>query len=137
MTERLDLGRALPRAARQQQFLEVIEVEEAQARLRAQVDASPRPSERVALGEALGRVLAEDVVAPVDVPGFVRASVDGFAIRAADTGLASDASPCRRSSPLPRVSAGHRWPCSATSRRSTESGRTHAERGPDSDGTTR
>lgn len=95
MVERLDLARALPRAARQQQFLEVIEVEEAQARLRAQVDARPRPAERVALGEALGRVLAEDVVAQVDVPGFDRASVDGFAVHAADTGLASDASPCR------------------------------------------
>ena len=37
------------------------------------------------LAGALGRVLARDVVAEVDVPGFDRASVDGFAVRAADT----------------------------------------------------
>ena len=85
----------LARAARQQQFLEVIEVDEAQARLHAHVDVRPRDLERVVLGEALGRVLAEDVVAAVDVPGFDRASVDGFALHADDTALASDASPCR------------------------------------------
>ena len=47
------------------------------------------------LGAALRRVLAEDVVAAVDVPGFDRASVDGFALRAADTAGASEAAPCR------------------------------------------
>jgi len=35
-------------------------------------------------------VLAEDVVAPVDVPGFDRANVDGFAVRAEDTFGASE-----------------------------------------------
>ena len=50
----------------------------------------------MALGEALGRVLAEDVVAEVDVPGFDRASVDGFAVRAADT-AGSRAPPIRAS----------------------------------------
>ncbi|MGD9512113.1 MAG: molybdopterin biosynthesis protein [Geminicoccaceae bacterium] len=95
MAERPALLRALSRTARQQQFLEVIEIEEARVRLSAHVDVSPRPAERIALGSALGRVLAEDVIARVDVPGFDRANVDGFAIQAADTGLASDASPCR------------------------------------------
>ena len=47
------------------------------------------------LGEALRRVLAKDVVAAVDVPGFDRASVDGFALRADDTAGRSDARPCR------------------------------------------
>ena len=37
-----------------------------------------------ALEAALGRVLAEDVVAEVDVPAFDRSGVDGFAVRAAD-----------------------------------------------------
>ena len=73
----------------------MIEVEEAQARLHAHLDVRPRELERVVLGEALRRVLAEDVVAAVDVPGFDRASVDGFALHADDTALASDASPCR------------------------------------------
>ena len=43
------------------------------------------PAESVALADALGRVLAHDVIAPIDVPPFDRANVDGFALRAADT----------------------------------------------------
>lgn len=41
-------------------------------------------AERVALGEALGRVLAEDVVADSDLPPFDRAQMDGYALRAGD-----------------------------------------------------
>jgi putative molybdopterin biosynthesis protein len=47
------------------------------------------------LNAALARVLADDVVAPVDAPPFDRANVDGFAVRAADTAGASDAAPRR------------------------------------------
>jgi putative molybdopterin biosynthesis protein len=50
-------------------------------------------TERVPLGEASGRVLAERVDADLDVPGFDRASVDGYAVRAADTTGAGEASP--------------------------------------------
>jgi len=46
--------------------------------------AKPLPSELVALGEALGRVLAGEVRAPEDVPGFDNSAMDGFAVRAAD-----------------------------------------------------
>ncbi len=90
-----DVAQTLARASRQQQFLDVIDVAEARARLRAHLDPRPRGTETVALGEALNRVLAQDVVAAVDVPGFDRASVDGFALRAADTAGASEAAPCR------------------------------------------
>jgi molybdenum cofactor synthesis domain-containing protein len=41
--------------------------------------------ERVALGSALGRVLAEDVYADSDLPPFDRAQMDGYAVRAEDT----------------------------------------------------
>ena len=41
-------------------------------------------SEEVALADALGRVLAEDVVADSDLPPFDRAQMDGYAVRAAD-----------------------------------------------------
>jgi len=41
-------------------------------------------AEQVMLETALGRVLAQDVSAPFDVPGFVNAAMDGFAVRAAD-----------------------------------------------------
>jgi putative molybdopterin biosynthesis protein len=50
-------------------------------------------TERVALGDARGRVLAERVDAAIDVPGFDRASVDGYAVRARDTFEAGEASP--------------------------------------------
>ncbi|HMG72456.1 MAG TPA: gephyrin-like molybdotransferase Glp, partial [Pyrinomonadaceae bacterium] len=40
--------------------------------------------ELVALDEALGRVLSEDVIADTDLPPFDRAQMDGYAVRAAD-----------------------------------------------------
>jgi molybdenum cofactor synthesis domain-containing protein len=51
--------------------------------------------ETVPLDEAAGRVLAERVDATLDVPGFDRASVDGYALRAADTFGADEADPAR------------------------------------------
>jgi molybdopterin molybdotransferase len=49
--------------------------------------------ETVALDEALGRVPAEPLSAPHALPGFARATVDGFAVRAADTYGASEGLP--------------------------------------------
>ena len=43
-------------------------------------------SERVAIGDAIGRVLAEDVRAPAELPAFPSSAVDGFAVRAVDAG---------------------------------------------------
>ena len=43
------------------------------------------PAETVLPGDAAGRVLAHEVVSRVDVPGFERSMMDGFALRAADT----------------------------------------------------
>jgi molybdopterin molybdotransferase len=50
-------------------------------------------AERIDLGETLGRVPAEPVLAPHALPGFARATVDGYAVRAADTYGASDGLP--------------------------------------------
>lgn len=47
-------------------------------------EAEPLAAERVALGEALGRVLAEDVFADTDLPPFDRAQMDGYAVRSED-----------------------------------------------------
>jgi molybdopterin molybdotransferase len=44
------------------------------------------PKERAAIGEAVGRVLAEDMSAPAELPAFATSAVDGFAVRAADAG---------------------------------------------------
>src|SRR5262245_12362686 len=63
-------------------------------RARAEVDAvlallekrtTPLAGESVALSEAASRALAEAVVSTVNVPGFPRAAMDGFAVRAEDT----------------------------------------------------
>jgi putative molybdopterin biosynthesis protein len=80
---------------RQGQFLEVLDRDEAEARWREALDAGPLPSESVALEAALGRVLAEDVRAEVDVPGFDRSNMDGFAVRAEDSYGASEDRPVR------------------------------------------
>lgn len=41
-------------------------------------------SERVALRESLGRVMAEDVISPHNVPGHDNSAMDGYAVRFAD-----------------------------------------------------
>jgi putative molybdopterin biosynthesis protein len=77
----------------QEQFLQVLDRDEAERRFRAAVDLTPRGIERVALDAALGRVLAADVLSPVDVPSFDRSNLDGFAVVAADTFGASEEIP--------------------------------------------
>ena len=77
----------------QEQFLKVLDRDEAERRFRAAFDASPRGVDRIALDEALGRDLAIDVLAPVDVPSFDRSNVDGFAVVAEDTFGASEEVP--------------------------------------------
>ena len=52
-----------------------------------------REVEEVALDDALGRVLAEDIVSPIDSPPFDRAAVDGYALRAEDTFPAREYNP--------------------------------------------
>jgi molybdenum cofactor synthesis domain-containing protein len=58
----------------------------------ASLDIAPDP-ETVPLRDARGRVLAERVDAAIDVPGFDRASVDGYAVHARDTFGADEAAP--------------------------------------------
>jgi putative molybdopterin biosynthesis protein len=80
---------------KQEQFLEVIERDLAERRWAAVIDAAPLGPEEVALAEALGRVLAEDVRSEVDVPGFDRSNLDGFAVRAGDSFGAREEAPVR------------------------------------------
>lgn len=60
----------------------LLQVEEAQQRVLEAVTLLP--VERVALQEALGRVLREDVHAPFDVPERDNSAMDGYAVRAED-----------------------------------------------------
>ena len=51
--------------------------------------------ERVSIVAALGRVLAEEIRAPRDIPGFDNSAMDGYAVRAADIAAASESNPIR------------------------------------------
>jgi putative molybdopterin biosynthesis protein len=90
-----DILTALRGLARQEQFLEVVDRDEATARFQRHLLMRPLGTETVPLSHALGRVLACAVASDVDVPGFDRASVDGFAVRADDTAGASERQPKR------------------------------------------
>jgi putative molybdopterin biosynthesis protein len=79
----------------QQQFLSVIDRDEAERRFHAALDLRPLAGEMIPLAAALGRVLAEDIRSPVDVPSFDRSNVDGYAVRAVDTFGASEQQPRR------------------------------------------
>ncbi|PSQ11854.1 molybdopterin biosynthesis protein, partial [Halobacteriales archaeon QS_7_68_65] len=58
----------------------------------ASLDLDPG-TESVALDAAAGRVLAERVDATLDVPGFDRSALDGYALRARETFGASETDP--------------------------------------------
>jgi putative molybdopterin biosynthesis protein len=80
---------------KQQQFLDVADRDEAEERWHAVLRLERLPGESVRLAEALGRILAEDVRADVDVPSFDRSNMDGFAVQAADTFGATEEAPAR------------------------------------------
>ena len=70
---------------------DLIEVEDARSRVLARVEALP--TEDVALGDALGRVLAEEAVATEPTPGYDGSAMDGYALLGADTIGATPTSP--------------------------------------------
>jgi len=59
--------------------------------------------EQVPLREAIGRVLAAAIVAPLNLPPFDNSAVDGYAVRSADIDAARE----RRLTIVDRVAAGH------------------------------
>lgn len=72
------------------QFLDLLSVDT----LFSHIDAmAPLESESVSLEQAFNRVLAEDFLAPEDLPGFTRSSMDGFAVVAKDVFGASEGLP--------------------------------------------
>lgn len=71
----------------------LLSVGDARARILAQFQ--PLPTETLPLADCLSRTLAEDIFATGDLPSFDNSSMDGFAVRAADTAGASSASPRR------------------------------------------
>lgn len=74
------------------EFLRLLPPDEARRQLISNLGAGPR-SETIAASAALGRVTAEDVVAPHGLPEFARSTVDGYAVHSRDTFGASDSLP--------------------------------------------
>src|SRR5712691_2238209 len=69
-------------------FASTISLDEARRRLTDAVRPISR-TERVPLDGSAGRVASADVVSPIDVPPFARSAMDGYAVVAADTSVAS------------------------------------------------
>ncbi len=82
-------------------------IEEANAELRKHFNPRPVSIDEIPVSEALGRTLAEDVIAPIDVPGFDRAAMDGYAVIAEDTFGADDDNP-RKLRVIGRCEAGQK-----------------------------
>ncbi len=74
------------------EFFQVLPVAEALAVLNAHWQPAPEP-ETLASAAALDRVLAADLRSPEQVPAFRKSTVDGYALRAADTFGASQTLP--------------------------------------------
>ena len=73
-------------------FRALVSLEEALERVLSRVGPVDR-TETVPIDEALDRVLARDIEATMDVPGFERSAMDGYAVRAEDTYGATDMEP--------------------------------------------
>jgi putative molybdopterin biosynthesis protein len=82
---------------KQEQFLQVLTKEEAEAIFHQHLTIATLGEVRVPLEQCLGRVLSRDIVAAVDVPYFNRSNVDGFAVVAADTFGVDEESPAELS----------------------------------------
>ena len=74
-------------------LLQVDTVAQAREKLKKALQGQKVKTLRIPVREALGKVLAEDVYAAEDVPGFDRSTVDGYAVRSADTSGASESLP--------------------------------------------
>jgi len=75
------------------EFMQCIPLDQAKDLIVNSLDGIPVNCEMIHLTDALGRVVAEDIIAQVDLPPFSRSTVDGFAVRSADTFGASEGAP--------------------------------------------
>lgn len=82
----------------------MLSVVEASAKIIAEIE--PLASERVDLRDALGRVLAQDIVAPLTLPPWDNSAMDGYAVHAEDIDLASTDTPVILPV-LATIAAGH------------------------------
>jgi molybdenum cofactor synthesis domain-containing protein len=71
-------------------FRKLLSFEETKQLLAQSISPVPVGEERISISDAHDRVLAQDVVSPMDIPPFSRSTVDGYAVKAADTFGASE-----------------------------------------------
>lgn len=76
-------------------FRKLLSLDEAKERISKRFKPKPLGVEQVFLLEANHRVLAEQIVSPIDVPPFNRSTVDGYAVKAEDTFGADEANPAK------------------------------------------
>src|SRR3954452_23554016 len=85
---------------------QLVSVEEARARVLAAV--RPLAHETVSVDDALGRVLAEDVVAELELPPFDSSAMDGFAVVAGPAGVLPGVGEAQAGAPFGgRLDVGH------------------------------
>ncbi len=75
------------------EFLTLLPPDEARQVLLSHLSQPVVDSESIDVSSTLGRVLAEDIIAPHPLPDFQRSTVDGYAVLAGDTHGASDSLP--------------------------------------------
>src|SRR5215217_3134576 len=75
------------------EFLTLLPPDEARSLLLANLSQPIGDSEQIDTAASLGRILAEDMIAPQPLPDFRRSTVDGYAVLAGDTHGASDSLP--------------------------------------------
>ncbi len=73
------------RKGKRVRLLTVDSLQQAREKLRSAAERKKMELEFIELNQALGRILASDLVSPEPVPHFRRSTVDGYALRAADT----------------------------------------------------
>lgn len=66
-------------------LLTVDTIQEARSKLLAAAESKKQQIEFVDLNQALGRVLASDLISPEPIPAFRRSTVDGYAVKASNT----------------------------------------------------
>lgn len=74
-------------------LLTVDTIEQAREKLEAAISEKKEQIEFIKLKDALGRVLATDLVSPEPIPHFRRSTVDGYAVRASDTSGVTESIP--------------------------------------------
>lgn len=75
------------------EFIECMPLEQARELIIQSLEGIPVNGETVPLIDALGRITLEDIIARENLPPFSRSTVDGYAVRSADTFGASETSP--------------------------------------------